>query len=52
MHAVADCLLNHVVAPTVMVFSNVTDDLDSKRMLKNLRENDEGALVKALCSQI
>ena len=52
MHAVADYLVSHIVVPTVIVFSNVIDDLSSKRLWKDLGGNKAGALAKALSSQL
>ena len=44
MHAVAHYLVKHIVAPSVMVFCNVIDDLANKGILKDVRTNKEGAV--------
>ena len=52
MHAVAEYFMRHVVAPDVFVFSNLVDDLEAKGMLRDVLANKEGALARALSSQV
>ena len=52
MHAVAEYFMRHVVAPNLFVFSNLVDDLESKGMLEDVLANKEGALARALSSQV
>ena len=52
MHAVADYFMRHVVAPDVFVFSNLVDDLETKGMLQDVLTDKEGAVARALSSQV